>query len=75
MTYRGKIHNGVVVLNEGSELPDGIEVEVLPMTAGVDPEAKSLQEKLLNLSGKLKGYPPDLAKNHDHYIHGAPKKP
>ena len=25
-------------------------------------------------AGKAEGLPPDLAENHDHYLHGAPKK-
>jgi hypothetical protein len=75
MTYRGKVQNGVVVLEPGSDLPEGTEVEVQPTTAEADPAAKSLQEGLLKLAGTVKGLPPDFAKNHDHYIHGAPKKP
>ena len=30
---------------------------------------------LLRLAGTAEGLPPDLAENHDHYLHGAPKKP
>ncbi len=34
----------------------------------------SLFEDLLSLAGKAKGLPQDLARNHDHYIHGTPKR-
>ena len=31
-------------------------------------------EKLHSLAGKAKGLPPDMAANHDHYLHGLPKR-
>ncbi len=34
----------------------------------------SLLEDLLSLAGTAKGLPRDLARNHDHYIHGTPKR-
>ncbi|MBI2923648.1 MAG: hypothetical protein HYY18_21540 [Planctomycetes bacterium] len=34
----------------------------------------SLRKALLSLSGLAKGLPRDFADNHDHYIHGTPKK-
>lgn len=75
MTYHGKVQNGVIVLEEGFNLPEGTEVEVQPTDVKVDRDAESLRQSLLKLAGRLKGYPLDFAKNHDHYIHGAPKKP
>jgi hypothetical protein len=30
--------------------------------------------KLLALSGAIKTWPRDFATNHDHYLHGAPKR-
>jgi hypothetical protein len=35
---------------------------------------KTVWQLMLELSGKARGLPPDFARNHDHYIHGAPKK-
>jgi len=29
---------------------------------------------LLRFAGKATGLPPDLAENHDHYLHGLPKR-
>ena len=29
---------------------------------------------ITNVIGIVHGYPPDLAKNHDHYLYGMPKK-
>jgi hypothetical protein len=31
-------------------------------------------EALLEIAGTAAGLPPDFAENHDHYLHGAPKK-
>ena len=31
-------------------------------------------EALLEIAGTAEGLPPDFAENHDHYVHGAPKK-
>ena len=72
MTYRGQVKNGVVVLEGNPALPEGTLVAVEPV---VDPaDLKSLQEGLLKFSGVVKGMPSDMAANHDHYIHGAPRK-
>ena len=31
-------------------------------------------EKLLKYAGAAKGWPSDMAENHDHYLHGTPKR-
>jgi hypothetical protein len=31
-------------------------------------------EALLEVAGTAEGLPPDFAENHDHYLHGAPKR-
>jgi len=34
-----------------------------------------LLEEMIEISKKIKGaYPEDLAENHDHYLHGRPKR-
>jgi len=38
------------------------------------PSQPSVWEALRSLSGKAKGLPPDMAANHDHYLHGLPKR-
>jgi predicted DNA-binding antitoxin AbrB/MazE fold protein len=78
MTYRGRIKNGVVVLDEKVPLPEGTEVEVvLPTHTGGAAEEEnipSLYAQFKDFIGIVKGLPPDFARNHDHYIHGTPKK-
>ena len=70
--YEGKVENGVVVLDNGDCLPEGTRVRVL--TVDPAPIAETLGQRLLKFAGTAKGLPSDMAENHDHYIHGRPKK-
>ncbi len=76
MVYRGHVKNGIVVLDETPSLPEGAEVQVQVQVAVVQPETQesTLGARLMKFAGKLEGLPSDLARNHDHYLHGAPKK-
>ena len=72
MTYRGRVENGVVVLDGSVRLAEGTVVRVEPVQ---DTQSlASLREGLLKLAGTVKGMPSDMARNHDHYLHGAPRK-
>ena len=68
MSYWGKVSKGMVVLPPEANLPDGTEVRVEPVAP------KTLAERLKDVIGTVHGGPPDWAENHDHYIHGTPKK-
>jgi hypothetical protein len=70
MRYTGQIKNGVVVFDGQAPLPDGVRVTVEPQ----EPPRRSLAERLKPVIGIAKGLPTDLAENHDHYLHGRPKK-
>ena len=74
MTLRGHVKNGAVVLDKPLGLPDGtdVEVEVRPLDAGGD--GPTLYERLQDVVGSAEGLPDDMAENHDHYIHGTPKR-
>jgi hypothetical protein len=88
MGLRGRVKNGVVVLSNGSKLPEGAVVEVAlvskkqikkaPATkVARKPRAarrKSLGERLASVIGIAKGLPPDMSVNHDHYLYGVPKR-
>ena len=67
MTYRGRIEHGVVVLEGSPPLPEGPEVEVLPLTK---PKAGEALEKL---AGRARRLPADLAERHDEYRRGRDK--
>ena len=38
------------------------------------PPERSVWDALLEFAGTAEGLPPDLAENHDHYLHGTPKR-
>jgi hypothetical protein len=45
-----------------------------PSPPAAAPAKKSLAEFLLSVAGTATGLPPDMAENHDHYLHGMPKR-
>ncbi len=71
MTYRGRVHNGAIVLDPGVELPEGVEVrvEVEPVGGLLDAEDPLLRMVDLAVPTGL----PDLATNIDHYLYGHPR--
>jgi hypothetical protein len=76
MTYRGVVKNGVVVLGEKAELPEGTEVCVEPINRGEGflGDGPTLVEQFRDVIGTVPDLPPDMAEHHDHYLHGAPKR-
>ena len=69
MRYKGQIKNGVVVLDGRPQLPEGVRVSV-----EVDDAGRSLADWLWPLIGAAEGLPSETAGNHDHYLHGRPKR-
>jgi hypothetical protein len=84
LSYRGRIRNGVVVLYPPADLAEGSEVEVRPIGGGGERDngaparqttgAATLFDRYHDVIGIAEGLPPDFALNHDHYIHGTPKR-
>ena len=78
MIYRGHVENGVIRLDNATALPEGAQVEVRLVAdrapAELQEEAPTLYERLKDVVGKAEGLPPDLAENHDHYLHGQPRR-
>jgi hypothetical protein len=72
MTYRGHVKNGQIALDEPATLPEGVEVcvEIVDRAHG----QPTIWDKLRAIAGTVEG-PEDWAENHDHYIHGTPKRP
>ena len=74
MTVEGIIQNGMVVLDHGVTLPEGARVEVT-VVGQVEPlEKKPTLQGLLRLAGSLSDLPADFSAEHDHCIHGTPKR-
>jgi hypothetical protein len=79
MILVGKVCNGTVILPPGADLPEGSRVEVRPLAAQEDQTALAgavadLTDELVRLSAQTRGLPTDLAAQHDHYLHGQPKR-
>ena len=83
MTFRGRVQNGVITLDDPADLPDGTPVSVRPLKAAASKrtpkkrptaDIPSLYERLKPVIGKAVGLPPDASLNHDHYLYGTPKR-
>ena len=72
MTFTGKVVKGAIILPPNVRLPEGLQLEVtIPELAA---QTAAIHERLLKFAGIIKDVPPDFARNHDHYIHGAPRR-
>jgi hypothetical protein len=72
-------HPSIVSAQEIIEqLPKLKPEDLLLVKAKVDDLAKAkrgtIGEALLEFAGTAEGLPRDMARNHDHYIHGAPRR-
>jgi len=75
MTWRGKVRGGVVALEKPSGLPEGAKARTATVRRRAhSPTRSNGWDELLKLAGSVKGLPRDLARNHDHYLHGRPKR-
>ena len=72
MSFTGTVIDGVIVLDQNEPLPNGTKVEV--QVKEVNTAASPLAEMLLRHAGKAVGLPADMAEQHDHYLHGTPKR-
>jgi predicted DNA-binding antitoxin AbrB/MazE fold protein len=79
MTYQGHFEDGIIVLDEPVELPDGakVRVELLPSENAAQ-KAESPRgnhyKHYESIIGAIDDLSEDFAAQHDHYIHGTPKK-
>ena len=72
MEYLGTVRNGAIVLDTDAHLQEGTAVRILVLDEADKPP--SLAELFQDVAGKAAGLPEDLAENHDHYLHGLPKR-
>lgn len=70
MSYQGIVKNGQIVLPPDADLPEGarVQVDVQP-----EPPMADFAVELLKLA-KARDWPTDMSLNHDHYLHGLPKR-
>jgi hypothetical protein len=71
MSFQGHVENDVVVFDEPTSLPEGATVRVEFVA---NPKRKTLAERFQSIIGTVHDLPEDMAENHDHYLHGAPKQ-
>lgn len=67
----GRIRNGTVVLENGMHLSDGLLVKTTPVKEAGE---ELTLIGLFQFAGYLNDSPADFAAEHDHYIHGTPKR-
>ena len=73
------IYDGrALIPTEPLNLPKGAILRLrleIPEEFNAQPQREPFSDALLSFSGIMEGFPPDFAKNHDHYLHGTPKRP
>jgi hypothetical protein len=76
MTIQGMIVNGAVVLDQPAPVPDGTRVEVMvsPPAQPAEAEREATLGFMLKYAGLARDMPADFSAQHDHYLHGTPKK-
>jgi len=72
MSYKGTIENGQIKLPPDAVLPEGASV-VVDVELREEAPIADFARELLKLS-RPRDWPTDMALNHDHYLHGLPKK-
>ena len=72
MEYLGTVRNGAIVLDTDAHLQEGAAVRILVFEEA--DKAPSLADLFQDVAGKAVGLPEDLAEDHDHYLHGLPKR-
>lgn len=77
MTYRGRVENGVIVLDEAPLLPEGaavkVEIDSVNESRKVDEKPRGVPA-LMKYAGCITDLPPDASVNLDHYLYGHPKR-
>jgi hypothetical protein len=66
------VKDGKIVLPGGVDWPNGTVVRIEQVKQGNKP--RNLRELLKAYEGIADDLPADMAENHNHYIHGHPKK-
>ena len=74
MKLRGHMRSGTLVFDKPPTLPEGAAVEVELRAIDVEEVGPTLYERYSQIVGIAQGLPEDFSLNHDHYIHGTPKR-
>jgi len=71
MELEGIVHQGVIVPDDATALPEGMRVRINPAPAA---ESKPFGERFAQFKGAIPGLPTDLAEQHEHYRLGSAKR-
>ena len=71
MELEGVVHNGVIVPDDATALPEGMRVRITPAPPDTP---RPFGERFARFKGAAPGLPADLAEQHDHYRLGTPKR-
>jgi hypothetical protein len=71
MELEGVVHNGVIVPDDATALPEGMRVRISPAAPA---EPKPCGERYAQFKGAVSDLPADLAAQHEHYRLGTPKR-
>ena len=71
MELEGVVHNGVIVPDDATALPEGTRVRITPVPLE---KPRPFGERFAQFKGAVPGLPADLAEQHDHYRLGTPKR-
>lgn len=77
MEITGVVNNGTVVFDRPINIPDGTKVSIRVLKQAENAATStpaSLGKRLLKHAATVPGLPSDLAEQHDHYLHGTPKR-
>ncbi len=75
MSITAIVENDTIKLPPGVHLPDGTRVNIEMTEQPKTTPSRPLAERYAKFVGLADDLPEDLARNHDHYLHGAAKKP
>lgn len=70
MELEGVVHNGLIVPDDATALPEGMRVRISPVLEG---HPSPFGERFSQFKGAVFGLPRDLAEQHDHYRLGTPE--
>jgi len=72
MSYTGTVEGGVIKLPPEAVVPNGTKVRIETIEPPTD--RRPLVDKLRAIAESMPEMPADWAAQHDHYIHGTPKR-
>jgi len=71
MELEGVVHDGVIVPDDSTALPEGQRVRITAIAAD---SAKPFGQRFAQFKGAASLLPEDLAAQHEHYRLGTPKR-